>query len=79
MRIAALLRQHEPPRPELDSVCYSLLAPDRALSIHGRFAVEDGEIRSQPLPQVARSLSAQEEAQLAAAWYRDIVADSFGT
>ncbi len=76
--IAALLHERQPPQTELDSVCYSLLAPDRALSIHGRFAVSAGEIRSQPLPSPTRAPSATEEAALAQQWYRQIVADSFG-
>lgn len=76
--IVASLQEREPPQPDFDSVCYSQLARDRALSIHGRFAVADGEIRPQELPLATRSPSAQEEAQLAAAWYRDILADSFG-
>lgn len=77
--IVAQLQGKAVPPAQFDSVCYSLLGEDRALAIHGRFAAEDGEIRSQPLPQVARALSAQEEARLAAVWYKDIVADSFGT
>jgi NADPH-dependent 2,4-dienoyl-CoA reductase/sulfur reductase-like enzyme len=77
--IAALLQGREPPQLELESVCYSLLAPDRALSIHGRFAVSTGEIRAQPLPSPTRTLSATEEAVLAQQWFRQIFADSFGS
>jgi NADPH-dependent 2,4-dienoyl-CoA reductase/sulfur reductase-like enzyme len=76
--IAALLQGHEPPQAEFDSVCYSLLAQDHALSIHGRFAVNAGEIESQPLPSPTRAPSATEEAALAQQWYQRIVADSFG-
>jgi NADPH-dependent 2,4-dienoyl-CoA reductase/sulfur reductase-like enzyme len=76
--IAALLQGHEPPQAELDSVCYSLLAQDRALSIHGRFAVNGGAIESLPLPSPTRAPSATEEAALAQQWYQRLVADSFG-
>jgi sulfide dehydrogenase [flavocytochrome c] flavoprotein subunit len=66
----------------LESVCYSLLAADRALSIHGRFELADGTLKTtaaapaatppaDPAPSAA-------EAQNAAAWYAGIVADSFG-
>jgi sulfide dehydrogenase [flavocytochrome c] flavoprotein subunit len=75
--IAALLQEHEVPQAEFDSVCYSLLAQDRALSIHGRFAVNAGEIESLPLPSPTRAPSATEEAELAQRWYQRIVADSF--
>ena len=55
-----------------------MLARDRALSIHGRFAVNSGEIEPLPLPSPTRAPSATEEAALAQQWYRRIVADSFG-
>jgi len=76
--IVALLAGREPATAEFDSVCYSLLAQHDALSIHARFAVENGEIRSLPLPSPTRAASPQEEATLAERWYRQIVADSFG-
>jgi NADPH-dependent 2,4-dienoyl-CoA reductase/sulfur reductase-like enzyme len=76
--IAALLQEHELPQAEFDSVCYSLLAQDRALSIHGRFAVDAGEIQQLPLPSPTHAPSATEEAALAQRWYQRILADSFG-
>jgi NADPH-dependent 2,4-dienoyl-CoA reductase/sulfur reductase-like enzyme len=76
--VAALLQGREPPPAEFDSVCYSLLAQDRALSIHGRFAVNAGEIQSLPLPSPTHAPSASEEAALAQQWYQRIIADSFG-
>ena len=76
--IVASLRGTQASTPEFDSACYSFLAEDRALALHGRFEVADGEIRSLPLPSPTRAPSAQEEAKLAAGWYRDLVADSFG-
>ena len=76
--LAAAFAGDAPPPPALDSVCYSLLAPDRALSIHARFEVRDGVI--EPLPEEPRAVavSGQDEARNAASWYRRIVADSFG-
>jgi sulfide dehydrogenase [flavocytochrome c] flavoprotein subunit len=66
----------------LESVCYSLLAADRALSIHARFELTDGTLKTiaatlpgTPPPDPAPSAA---EAQNAAAWYAGIVADSFG-
>jgi sulfide dehydrogenase [flavocytochrome c] flavoprotein chain len=78
LAIAAALDGRAPPAPSFDSVCYSLLAPDRALSIHGRFHTVDG--RLQQLPEnVSDSAEGTHEAQAAALWYKRIVADSFGT
>src|ERR1700722_9497880 len=42
LAITASLDGQEPPPPLLDSVCYSRLTLDRALSIHGRFRLVDG-------------------------------------
>jgi sulfide dehydrogenase [flavocytochrome c] flavoprotein chain len=68
----------------LDSVCYSLLAADRALSIHARFELADGTLK--PTPATATPLGtppadpapSAAEARNAVAWYAGIVADSFG-
>jgi sulfide dehydrogenase [flavocytochrome c] flavoprotein subunit len=76
--VVAALRERDLPAAGLDSVCYSFLADDRALAIHGRFSVEAGEIRAAELPLPTRRPSAREEAQLAANWYRSTLADSFG-
>ena len=76
--IAAALRASETPKPEFDSLCYSLLARDRAVSFPSRFEIADNEIRSAVLPSPPRHPSAHEEAQLDERWYRKIVADSFG-
>jgi sulfide dehydrogenase [flavocytochrome c] flavoprotein subunit len=37
LAIVASLEGREAPAPQFDSVCYSLLEPRSALSIHGRF------------------------------------------
>jgi sulfide dehydrogenase [flavocytochrome c] flavoprotein chain len=61
----------------LESVCYSMLAQDRALAIHGRFEVVGG--RMTQLPQAdSDSVAGAQEAHNASTWYRHIVADSFG-
>jgi sulfide dehydrogenase [flavocytochrome c] flavoprotein subunit len=61
----------------MESVCYSLLAPDRALAIHARFETRNGVIESLPAAPGAVTVSEQEEARNAASWYRRIVAESF--
>jgi sulfide dehydrogenase [flavocytochrome c] flavoprotein chain len=62
----------------LDSVCYSMLAADRALSIHGRFETIGEEIKQQRGEEDSAAVSAVVEAENAAQWYLHIVADSFG-
>jgi hypothetical protein len=61
----------------MDSVCYSLLARDRALAIRARFEMHDGVLESLPDVQGAGAVSEYEEARNAASWYRRIVAESF--
>lgn len=76
--IVASLDEKQPPAPEFESVCYSLLAPRDALSIHGRFHVLDGQIRETESAGNTHPPSGADEAKLAAAWYTQIVAESFG-
>lgn len=76
--LAAALDGDASPRALMDSVCYSLLAPDRALSIHARFETRDGVIEPLPGAEGAVTVSEQDEARNAASWYRRIVAESFG-
>jgi len=77
--LAASIEGGEPPPPRMDSVCYSLLARDRALSIHARFEMRKGLIESLPAaPGAITVISEQQEAQDAESWYRRIVAESFG-
>jgi sulfide dehydrogenase [flavocytochrome c] flavoprotein chain len=64
--------------PLLESVCYSLLAPDRALSIHGRFQASDGRMLQLPAGEELGPAAGEEEVRNAEGWYRRIVADSFG-
>ena len=76
--LAAAFNGETSPPSAMDSVCYSLFAPDRALSIRARFAMRDGVLESLPAAAGAVTASGQEEARDAASWYRRIVAASFG-
>ena len=75
--IAALFADRAPPEPEFDSVCYSLTAHDRALSIHGRFHVANGQIEAASTAESETARDAAAEAERAQAWYRKAVADCF--
>jgi sulfide dehydrogenase [flavocytochrome c] flavoprotein chain len=76
--IVALLGGHEVPDPAFESVCYSMLAPDRALSIPGRFAVQDERIAALELPAASTALNSDaQQARDAQRWYRQIRAESF--
>lgn len=80
--IAAVLNEREVPTPAFESVCYSRLAPDDALSIHGRFEVSEREIRavSARKDSVSDSMRAHGSDEVAHAdeWYRDIREIAFG-
>jgi hypothetical protein len=76
--LAAAFAGASPPTCGMESVCYSLLARDRALSIHARFEAHDGVIESLPAAAGPVAVTEQEEARNAASWYRRIVAESFG-
>jgi sulfide dehydrogenase [flavocytochrome c] flavoprotein subunit len=60
-----------------ESVCYSMLARGRALSIHGRFELDGGILKQ--LPTMSDAASVEQEALNADAWYRGIVSEAFGT
>jgi sulfide dehydrogenase [flavocytochrome c] flavoprotein subunit len=84
--VAALGGRDSLPAP-LESVCYSLVAAERALSIHASFEIERGVLKTaaaqssdgQPgPPATADSAPTLAEAENAAAWYAGILADSFG-
>lgn len=69
------------PAPPLTSVCYSMLARDIALSIHGWYELAGGAIRQVPGPEDAASTRATrsaQEARRAERWYGEIRADAFG-
>jgi sulfide dehydrogenase [flavocytochrome c] flavoprotein chain len=80
--IVLALRGRETRAEPLESVCYSLLAADRALSIHARFEIADGTLKTAaatpPGTPPADPAPSAAEAQNAVAWYAGIVADSFG-
>jgi sulfide dehydrogenase [flavocytochrome c] flavoprotein subunit len=78
LAILAALNGRATDAPFLESVCYSLLAPERALSIHGRFQAADGRMLQLPAAQEPEPAGGEEEARNAADWYQRIVADSFG-
>ncbi|HXA35429.1 MAG TPA: FAD-dependent oxidoreductase [Steroidobacteraceae bacterium] len=78
LAIAAALEGREPPPPEFESVCYSMLARGVALSVHGRFRLTDGTIEQIPAAEDAGSVRPEQEARNAEDWYAGIVAGSFG-
>jgi sulfide dehydrogenase [flavocytochrome c] flavoprotein chain len=78
LAIVAALKEREPSAALLQSVCYSLLAPGSALSIHGKFHSTDAGLEQLPEPAESEVVSAPQEAHNADVWYRHIVADSFG-
>jgi NADPH-dependent 2,4-dienoyl-CoA reductase/sulfur reductase-like enzyme len=84
--VAALLSGNEAPSPQFDSVCYSFIAPGRALAIHGQFAIEDDTIVAIPAPapsnaaRIGTTSSGADarQARSASQWYRDIRLSAFG-
>ncbi|MBM3527343.1 MAG: cytochrome C [Alphaproteobacteria bacterium] len=81
--IAALLAGRQPAQPTLSSSCYSLIAPDYAISqrgkyrpVDGQYAEADGGLIVSPL-DAPRSVR-KREANEAEAWYRAITGEVFG-
>ncbi len=81
--VATLLRGETPAAAKLTSNCYSIVAPNYAISISGLFEPVNGEyaevddsIKSSPLdaPPTFRA----DEAKKADAWFNDITAEIFG-
>jgi sulfide dehydrogenase [flavocytochrome c] flavoprotein subunit len=81
--IAALLAGKTPAEPTLTSSCYSLIAPDYAISqkgsyrpVDGQYAEADGGAVISPLdaPRTTRKAEADE----AGAWFRTITGEVFG-
>jgi sulfide dehydrogenase [flavocytochrome c] flavoprotein subunit len=62
-----------------ESVCYSLLSSDEALSIHGKFSSSADGFQQWPPAGEISSPSAAQEALNARAWYEGIIADAFGS
>jgi NADPH-dependent 2,4-dienoyl-CoA reductase/sulfur reductase-like enzyme len=78
LAIAAAIEGRKAPAPLFQSVCYSMLARNRALSIHGRFRLRNGAIEQISTADDPVSGHPEQEAENAERWYRRIVSDSFG-
>jgi sulfide dehydrogenase [flavocytochrome c] flavoprotein chain len=81
--IVALLRGEKPAAPTLESACYSLIAPNYAISIKGRYHVVDGQFMEiegagSTSPPGAGAAQRAAEAQQADDWYRTITHEVFG-
>jgi sulfide dehydrogenase [flavocytochrome c] flavoprotein chain len=63
---------------ELNTVCYSMLAPDEALAIRGQFLLQEDEIRAAPAASAAGSVPSAAAAREAGLWYRQIRSSCFG-
>jgi sulfide dehydrogenase [flavocytochrome c] flavoprotein subunit len=77
--IIASLEGHDPPVPQLESVCYGRLTRDKALSIRGRYGLADGVLKQMPGLEDRGAENPVQEARNADDWYTNIVRDSFGT
>jgi len=55
--IGALLAETEAPAPSFESICYSHLAPERAVAFPGRFTISDGEIIAAATAPAAATVS----------------------
>lgn len=64
---------------DLQSVCYSMLSGERALAIHARFEVADGQIKQLSGLVGGEASAGSAEIKNAEDWYRRIVAESFAT
>jgi NADPH-dependent 2,4-dienoyl-CoA reductase/sulfur reductase-like enzyme len=81
--IAARFAGKTPPAPTLTSICFSLLAPDYAISQRGTYRVVDGQYNESDPGIIVSPLAAARdvrrgEAKDAAAWYADTTAGVFG-
>jgi NADPH-dependent 2,4-dienoyl-CoA reductase/sulfur reductase-like enzyme len=81
--ITALLAGKTPAAPTMTSACFSLLAPDYAISQRGTYRVIEGQYQeSEPgivmSPVNAPAETRSAEAKEAAAWFADITAAVFG-
>ena len=76
--IVTALGGRQPAPAQLNTVCYSLLAPDEALAIRGQFLLQEDEIRAAPAPSAAAPAPSAATAREAALWYRHIRSSCFG-
>ncbi|MCW5581913.1 MAG: FCSD flavin-binding domain-containing protein, partial [Luteimonas sp.] len=69
------------PEPRLLNTCYSLVAPEQAISVSGRYGLAGDRLSALSegtSPVTGDDALREREAVDAAHWYRSIVADSFG-
>jgi sulfide dehydrogenase [flavocytochrome c] flavoprotein chain len=81
--IAQLLAGATPSAPKLINTCYSLVAPDYAISVAGVYVPTGGQLADVPgsggvSPIDAPRATRAAEAVLAEAWFRTIAAEVFG-
>ncbi|MEA1833646.1 NAD(P)/FAD-dependent oxidoreductase [Methylobacterium durans] len=81
--VADLLQDRAPDIPKLINVCYSLVAPERAVSIAGVYGIEWDALVAIPESAGISPVGAPEdlrirEAALGDAWFRTITAEVFG-
>jgi sulfide dehydrogenase [flavocytochrome c] flavoprotein chain len=77
LAIVASLRGLEPPNPLFESVCYSVLGPQRTLAIRGHFEVRDSEIRAAASAAETTTATSAPSVGEVEAWYQSIVAEAF--
>jgi len=81
--LVASLRGLEPPDPLWMNTCYSLLAPDWAITVAGVYRVIDGKLAEVPgsggvSPKAAPATFRALEATYASSWYANITQDVWG-
>jgi sulfide dehydrogenase [flavocytochrome c] flavoprotein subunit len=81
--IAALFAGKKPEAPTLTSSCYSLIAPDYAISQRGTYRPTDDQYTEADggaviSPAGAPRATRRDEAKEADAWFRTITAETFG-
>jgi sulfide dehydrogenase [flavocytochrome c] flavoprotein chain len=81
--VTALLAGQAPPEPRVINTCYSLIAPDDAISVagvyrpvNGQFTDVEGAGGTTPLNATAEQRA--KEAEYAHAWYKTITRETFG-
>ncbi|CAN7590811.1 FAD/NAD(P)-binding oxidoreductase [Pseudorhodoferax sp. LjRoot39] len=76
---AALRGEAAPPPPQLQSQCYSLLAPEEAIALHGDYAALAGRMSAlrQRIADDGDAAQRAREARAAQAWWRALLRDSF--
>jgi hypothetical protein len=81
--VAQLLAGATPAPPKLINTCYSLVAPDYAISVAGVYVPSSGQLVEVPgsggvSPAEAPRAMRAVEAGLAEAWFRTIGSEAFG-